>query len=200
MKEAGSLFTLANVSSMNAFESIELGKHAKELGASAIALLPPSFYAMAESDLIEFFVRVAKAVESAITWTGDQSPQILFDSKQAIAATRVDLLGIVYQLEEPNGPKLRLIKLASRDSARPGEEVEFTLRFDNIGNRVIGNVTIADNLTTRLEYLPDTAHSSLEADFSATPNNAGAQILRWEIRDPLEAGKGGILKFRCKVR
>ena len=124
----------------------------------------------------------------------------MLDSKQAIAATRVDHLGIVYQLEEPNGPKLRLIKLASHDSARPGEEVEFTLRFDNIGNRVIGNVTIADNLTTRLEYLPDTAHSSLEADFSATPNNAGAQILRWEIRDPLEAGKGGILKFRCKVR
>ena len=47
-------------------------------------------------------------------------------------------------------PRLRLIKLASTGNALPGEEVEFTLRFDNIGDQVIGNVTIVDNLTTRL--------------------------------------------------
>jgi uncharacterized repeat protein (TIGR01451 family) len=143
--------------------------------------------------------RVARSVLSAITWTGDQTPQIVLDSKQAVAAVHVDHLGIVYQLEEPNSPKLRLVKLASRGSAKPGEEVEFTLRFDNIGNRIIGNVTLADNLTTRLEYLPDSAHSSLEADFTATPNDAGGQILRWELRAPLKPGAGGIVKFRCKV-
>ena len=65
--------------------------------------------------------------------------------------------GIVYQTDEPGDPRLRLIKCARKRNALPGEEVEFTLRFDNIGDQVIGNVTIIDNLTTRLEYVPDTA-------------------------------------------
>ena len=55
----------------------------------------------------------------------------------------------------PDNPRLRLIKLASCGHAQPGEEIEFTLRFDNIGDQTIGNVTIVDNLTTRLEYVPE---------------------------------------------
>ena len=35
--------------------------------------------------------------------------------------------------------------------ANPGDEVDFTLRFDNVGNQPIGNVTIVDDLTGRLE-------------------------------------------------
>ena len=90
--------------------------------------------------------------------------------------------------------------MASKSFAQPGEVVEFTLRYDNIGNREIGNVTIVDNLTTRLEYVPESAKSSLPADFSTEPNDHGSVVLRWEIRDPLKAGKGGILQFKCKVR
>ena len=52
--------------------------------------------------------------------------------------------------------------------ARPGEFVDFTIRFDNIGDQKIGNVTLVDNLTTRLEYVEGTAESSLAADFSTT--------------------------------
>jgi len=90
--------------------------------------------------------------------------------------------------------------MASCGSAQPGEIVEFTLRYDNIGNRVIGNVTLVDNLTTRLEYVPGSAKSDLADSFSAEPNDQGSVVLRWEIQDPLEAGKGGILQFKCKVR
>jgi uncharacterized repeat protein (TIGR01451 family) len=81
-----------------------------------------------------------------------------------------------------------------------GEEIEFTLRFDNVGNRVIGNVTIVDNLTTRLEYVPDSQKSSLEANFSTQPNEGDSVVLRWEIIDPLPAGEGGVLQFRARVR
>jgi uncharacterized repeat protein (TIGR01451 family) len=95
---------------------------------------------------------------------------------------------------------LRLLKLASRGHAQPGEEVEFTLRFDNIGDQVIGNVTIVDNLSTRLEYIPESAKSSVDAGFVTEPNAAGSTILRWEIKEPVEPGAGGILRFRVKVR
>ena len=89
----------------------------------------------------------------------------MFGVKQAQAEVGVRQPGIIYQTDEPNHPKLRLVKLASCGHALPGEEVEFTLRFDNIGDQVIGNVTIVDNLSTRLEYVPESAKSSVDADF-----------------------------------
>jgi uncharacterized repeat protein (TIGR01451 family) len=141
-----------------------------------------------------------KSIESAITLTGNQAPQVVFGVKMAQGMIGVRQPGIVYQTDEPNRPRLRLIKLASSGHARPGEEIEFTLRFDNIGDQVIGNVTIVDNLSTRLEYIPESAKSSIDANFLTEPNAAGSTILRWEIKDPVERGQGGILRFRVKVR
>ena len=51
--------------------------------------------------------------------------------------------------------------------ALPGEVVEFTHRFDNVGDHEIGNVTIVDNLTTRLEYVPNSATSSVDVEAEA---------------------------------
>jgi uncharacterized repeat protein (TIGR01451 family) len=93
-----------------------------------------------------------------------------------------------------------LIKLASCGHALPGEEIEFTLRFDNIGDQVIGNVTIADNLSTRFEYIPNTARSSVDAEFLTMPNGNESSILRWEIKQPVQPGEGGVLRFRVRVR
>ena len=143
---------------------------------------------------------LARASLAAITWAGDQAPQITIDERHAQASVRDAQPGIVYHLHDPKKPHLRLIKLASCGAAKPGDEIEFTLRFDNIGSQVIGNVTIMDNLTTRLEYVAESAKSSVESDFSAAPNTGGSVVLRWEIKEPIEAGKGGILQFKCKVR
>ncbi len=143
---------------------------------------------------------LARGSLAAITWSADQSPQITIDNDQAHAAVHDAQPGVVYHTNEPNKPRLRLIKLASTGFAHPGDEIEFTLRFDNIGSREMGNVTIVDNLTNRLEYVPESAKSSLEADFSTEPNSGGSSVLRWEIKDPLAAGQGGILQFKCRVR
>ena len=144
--------------------------------------------------------RLEKSMQSAITWTGDQAPQVVFGVKMAQGFDGVRQAGIVYQTDEPNSPRLRLLKLASTGHALPGEEIEFTLRFDNIGDQVIGNVTIVDNLSTRLEYIPESAKSSVDANFLTEPNATGSTILRWEIKDPVKPGDGGILRFRVKVR
>jgi uncharacterized repeat protein (TIGR01451 family) len=143
---------------------------------------------------------VERASQAAIAWTGVQAAQVLFGVKQAHAEVSVRQPGVVYGTTGPESPKLCLEKLASRGDAQPGEEVEFTLRFDNIGDQVIGNVTIVDNLSTRLEYVPNTAKSSVDADFLTQSNDAGSLILRWEIKDPVKPGEGGILQFRTKVR
>ncbi len=144
--------------------------------------------------------RLAKSIESAVTLTSNQAAQVLFGVKAAHAEVGLQQPGVVYQTDGPDSPKLRLIKLASCGHALPGEIVEFTLRFDNVGDQVIGNVTIVDNLTTRFEYVPDTAKSSVDADFSTTPNDAESSILRWEIREPVKPNEGGVLRFKVRVR
>lgn len=145
--------------------------------------------------------KIARSSLAAITWAGDQAAQVLIDNRQAVALVNVQTPGTIYHRLEPNNPKLRLIKLASKCTAQPGEEVEFTLRFDNVGDRVVGNVTIVDHLTTRLEYVPDSQKSTVEANFSTqTPADGGSLTLRWEITEPLQPGEGGVLQFRCKVR
>jgi hypothetical protein len=48
--------------------------------------------------------------------------------------------------------------------------------------------------------MPESAQSSVDANFLTEPNASGSTILRWEIGDPVEPGEGGILRFRVKVR
>jgi uncharacterized repeat protein (TIGR01451 family) len=145
-------------------------------------------------------VKLARSVQNAVTWSADQAVQVVIENKQAVAAVGVKQPGIVYENGEPSSPRLRLVKLASANHAQPGEEVEFTLRFDNIGDQTIGNVTIVDNLATRLEYVPESAKSSVAGGFSAIPNGEGSTVLRWEIKEPVKAGEGGILQFTSRVR
>jgi hypothetical protein len=61
-------------------------------------------------------------------------------------------------------------------------------------------VTILDNLTTRLEYVPESAQSSVKANFSASANDGESLTLRWEILEPLKPGDGGLVRFKCRVR
>jgi hypothetical protein len=132
--------------------------------------------------------RIARASLAAITWAGDQAAQVVLDRRKAHAEVGLQSPGTIYHLFEPNNPKLRLIKLASKGAAVPGEEVEFTLRFDNVGDQVM------------LEYVPDSQKSSLLATFSTQANEGDSLVLRWEITEPLQPGQGGVLQFRTKVR
>jgi hypothetical protein len=61
-------------------------------------------------------------------------------------------------------------------------------------------VTIIDNLTTRLEFVPDSANCTLEADFSSERNTADSLVLRWDIKQTLDVGQSGLIRFKCRVR
>jgi uncharacterized repeat protein (TIGR01451 family) len=143
---------------------------------------------------------LALSTESAIALTGVQAPQVLISGKAAAAQLGIRQAGVIYQTDGPDNPRLRLLKLASCGNAQLGDVIEFTLRFDNIGDQTIGNVTIVDNLATRFEYIPNTAKSSIDANFVTEPNDNESTILRWEIKPPLKAGEGGVLRFRVRVR
>jgi uncharacterized repeat protein (TIGR01451 family) len=144
--------------------------------------------------------RLAESIEASQVWTGKQAAQVLVDGIQAAVATGDLMPNEAVRVEESPRPKLRIIKLASRLDALPGEIIDFTLRFDNVGNEVVGNVTVIDNLTTRLDFVPGSDQCSLKSEFKPVPNEGDTMILRWEITDPLEKGQGGIIRFKCRVR
>ncbi len=144
---------------------------------------------------------LARGSQAAQAWSLKQAVQVILDEQAAMAEVSDESLYSVHTVKSPPGkPKLRVVKVASTQFASPGDEVAFTIRFDNIGDQVIGNVTIVDNLTTRLEYIPDSAQCSVEAEFSTQPNEGDSLVLRCEVANPLPVCEGAVIRFRCRVR
>ncbi len=145
--------------------------------------------------------RLELGMQSANVWQDNLGLQVAAKLAQPVIAKDVNR---VQQLEviDTDGDNhiLRVFKIASQLAARPGDEVEFSIRFDNLSPRAIGNVTLIDNLTPRLEYVPGSAECSLESDFLVSPNAEGSLQLRWEIRKPMPASSGGMIRFKCRVR
>jgi uncharacterized repeat protein (TIGR01451 family) len=145
---------------------------------------------------------LAKSIQSAAAWTRDQNP--------AIAGT-TDSVGEIKGRFTPdeyvgrenrfNGKgKLRIVKLADKEIAAPGDVITFKIRFDNIGDREVGHVVIADNLTPRLEYVEDSATCDKNGQLRTEENGEGSLILRWELDDPLPGRSGGVVTFQARVR
>ncbi len=144
--------------------------------------------------------RLAIAMDRANSWGTALSAQSTVDKVLTMVANNVDEVLETVHIKAESNSQLRLVKLASTDVAKPGDYVDFTIRFDNIGALAIGNVTVLDNLTPRLDYVPGSAECSIPAKFVLTPNASGSNTLRWEIEQPLDAGTGGIIRFQCRVR
>lgn len=144
---------------------------------------------------------LAESARRAAVWNYTSQPQVLVDSQRVMAAVQNEGPGELFTLKkDTKNPQVRIIKIASVDSARSGDHVEFTIRFDNVGDEPVGNVTILDSLTGRLQYAENTAQCSKKGAFMVEPNTAGSLVLRWEIEEPLEPGEGGIIRFECIVR
>jgi len=144
---------------------------------------------------------LARGSNAAVAWSHTQAVQVILDRKAAQADVSYEQGMSIHTVTTPPGiSKLRVVKVASTPFAQPGDEVDFTIRFDNVGDLTIGNVTVVDSLNTRLEYVADSAQCSVAASFSTQPNEGDSVVLRCEVTNPLEPGKGGILRFRCRVR
>ena len=145
-------------------------------------------------------VQLAESVAAAITWTHRLAMQVVLDGRQAVSIAGEQKAQATFRVDLPNNPSLRVIKVASTNVAKPGDVVDFTIRFDNLGDQTINKIVLVDNLTTRLEYVPGSAQSSREAEFFTQENAGESLVLKWEFADPLPAGQGGLVRFHCRVR
>ncbi len=145
--------------------------------------------------------RLNLGIQSANVWEDDLGLQVTTQKAQPVIVNDVAKVQQLVTIEsDDDAAILRVVKIASKIAARAGEHVDFTIRFDNLTGRKIGNVTIIDNLTRRLEYVPDSAECSVQAKLIESENEVGSLMLRWEITDPLPANSGGVIRFRCIVR
>lgn len=118
---------------------------------------------------------------------------------KASAETR-SLTACCHEITEVPDCPLLLFKCADKSAAQVGDVVTFTLKYSNQGGKPITDVAVSDSLAARLEYVPGSAESDRAAVFTVQENEAGSQVLRWEIDGVLQAGACGILKFKAKVR
>lgn len=142
---------------------------------------------------------LANGAQAAIAWASEEGPQVVVDEEVvsfAIQDQKPDELSIV----EVGEGRVRLIKLADRKNALPGEFVHFVLRFDNVGDQPVSKVAILDNLTTRLEYVDGSQTCTKGAKFSVRENEGASLRLRWELTETLDIGEGCVIRFKCKVR
>jgi uncharacterized repeat protein (TIGR01451 family) len=146
--------------------------------------------------------RLGESVTRAEDKVIKQSAQVTMDDKPASENVSFSGLGKVHIYHMPQGKsRLRITKTSSSQSARPGDTIEFTIEFENVGTQDVGNVTVLDHLTSRLEYVEDSQQTSMEADFFVQESvQEGTTILRWEIIEPLATGKAGTVTFTCRVR
>jgi uncharacterized repeat protein (TIGR01451 family) len=144
--------------------------------------------------------RLAISAQAAEVWLDNKAVQVVIDGKMAVEATGTSGSQETRMYELEGKPRLRICKVASKSDAKVGETVEFTLRFDNIGEQPVSSVTIIDSLTTRLEYVDGSQSSSREAKFDAQENDGESLVLRWALTEPLKVNEGGIVRFQCRVR
>lgn len=144
---------------------------------------------------------LALARDTAFEWSQQQAPTIQghYRGGQMVEA-RVYAQEYVGVEDRSTPGDLQITKIVDKKVALPGDEITFTVRFDNVGDREILEVRVIDNLSPRLQYVPGSVQSNLAGELDIQPNGSGGEVLTLNFAEPLAGKAGGWFSFRCKVR
>jgi uncharacterized repeat protein (TIGR01451 family) len=134
-----------------------------------------------------------------VAWTCIKAANVVVNN-QAAEVVAADRGVATLRFEEPGRAELTLCKRAGTDTARVGEEIDFTIYMINSGDRPLTGIVLADALPQRLTLVPDSAASSLPAEFSTETGDDGSVVLTWRLAEPLPPGGEGFVRFRTLVR
>lgn len=134
-----------------------------------------------------------------IAWTRVQAANVLSDGREprVVASDRGTA---TLRFEEPGRAELTLCKRAGSDTAKPGEELDFTIVLLNSGDRPLTDIVLVDAVPQRLDYIPGSAAAHLPADITTETADDGSTVVKWRFTEPLPAGASGFVRFRTLVR
>lgn len=134
-----------------------------------------------------------------IAWTRVQAANVLVDGLEprVVAADRGTA---TLRFEQPGRAELTLCKRAGSDTAKPGEELDFTIVLLNSGDRPLADIVLVDAVPHRLDYIAGSAASSLPAEIGTERADDGSTVVKWRFTEPLPAGASGFVRFRTLVR
>ncbi|WP_197171945.1 DUF11 domain-containing protein [Novipirellula aureliae] len=141
-----------------------------------------------------------EAASAAVSWTIDESVEVAIEDLKAPTLTRDQRVEELTVYDFPDAGRLQIVKLADRKHAQPGERVTFAIRVENIGDSAVHDVTLTDNLTTRLEYIDGSQTCSGGAIFASESNDGDSLTLQWKLTDELKVGESVTIRFQCRVR
>ena len=143
--------------------------------------------------------RIKVGFDVPFAWTCVKSAQVTVNGQTAevIAADRGTA---TLRLEEPGRCELTLCKQAGSDTARVGEELDFTIFLLNSGDRALTDIVLVDAVPKRLTVIPQSPASSLPADISTAAGDDGSVVLTWRLEGTLRPGESGFVRFRTLVR
>jgi len=142
-----------------------------------------------------------EAARSADEWTVDQGTKAI---AQDLAGAEVIALFNVAELvgvEDMRTPgDLRIVKLADKKTAKLGETVTFTIRFDNQGGKELYKIRILDNLSPRLQLIDESVTCDIAGELEISESAQGGEVLTFRVNEALPGNSGGSLTFQCKIR
>ena len=146
--------------------------------------------------------RIGYQIQAAAIWSRAQFPVIAtrarsaHESKSAIKPE--EYVGV--EDKRKTEGNLKLIKLADKKNAEPGDVITFTIKYQNIGDFDVDGIKIVDNLTPRLEYVQDSATSDRKGRLVVEDNKEGSLILTFEVDETVVGHEGGTVTFQARVR
>jgi uncharacterized repeat protein (TIGR01451 family) len=134
-----------------------------------------------------------------MAWTCVKAANVLVNSQtpQVVASHRGTA---TLRFEVPGRAELTICKQAGSDTARVGEELDFTIFVLNSGDRALDDIVLVDALPDRLTLIPESPAASLPADVSTETADDGSVVVKWRFRDPLPPGASGFVRFRTIVK
>ena len=145
--------------------------------------------------------RLNYGLQAASAWTREEYPVITAKTDMVLEGHFEQWPAVITGIDDRKSAEdLRIVKLADKKTAVTGDEIEFTIRYDNRGGREVHHIRIVDNLTPRLEYIDDSATSDRAGRLVLQDNGEGSQILIWELDEPLPGKSGGVVTFKTRVR
>ena len=143
--------------------------------------------------------RMMVGFDVPLAWTCARAAMVMVGRQQAevVAADRGTA---TLRLESPGRAELTLCKRAGSDTARVGEELDFTIYLYNSGDRSLTDIVLVDALPGRLEFVPGSAAANQPAEFVTDKGDDGSVVLKWQFQHTFKPGEGGFVRFRTVVR